>query len=198
MRSVPKRPEKILKSPKNRTWSGRSRVGEVTENFYSEALAFSSVAGRVDGTAGRGPYQATKFAVDGFTSVLATETTSFGIRCLTVEPGGFATDWAAASDGDSRHPSRIRRHVGRYRPSLEERCGQERRSRARWRNSRPRCHMRTSPHAPASWCRRSPPRLDLFPPPHREDEVWRKVSLSADFGQGYRVDLPGDGPAGSS
>jgi NAD(P)-dependent dehydrogenase (short-subunit alcohol dehydrogenase family) len=60
-------------------------------------VQFSSIGGRVGGTAGLGSYQAAKFAVDGFTRVLAAETAPFGIRHLVVEPGGFATDWAGAS-----------------------------------------------------------------------------------------------------
>jgi NAD(P)-dependent dehydrogenase (short-subunit alcohol dehydrogenase family) len=60
-------------------------------------VQFSSIGGRVGGTAGLGSYQAAKFAVDGFTRVLAAETAPFSIRCLVVEPGGFATDWAGSS-----------------------------------------------------------------------------------------------------
>ncbi|MEU8759717.1 SDR family NAD(P)-dependent oxidoreductase [Streptomyces sp. NPDC048659] len=60
-------------------------------------IQFSSVGGRVGATPGLGSYQAAKFAVDGFTRVLAAETAPLGIRYLVVEPGGFATDWAGAS-----------------------------------------------------------------------------------------------------
>ncbi|WP_315583621.1 SDR family NAD(P)-dependent oxidoreductase [Actinomyces viscosus] len=60
-------------------------------------VQFSSLGGRVGGHAGLGAYQAAKFAVDGFTRVLAAELAPFGVRCLVVEPGGFATDWAGPS-----------------------------------------------------------------------------------------------------
>lgn len=60
-------------------------------------VQFSSIGGRVGGNPGVGSYQAAKFAIDGFTRVLAAETAPFGIRCLVVEPGGFATDWAGSS-----------------------------------------------------------------------------------------------------
>jgi NAD(P)-dependent dehydrogenase (short-subunit alcohol dehydrogenase family) len=60
-------------------------------------VQFSSIGGRVGGTPGLGSYQAAKFAVDGLTRVLAAETAPFGISCLVVEPGGFATDWAGSS-----------------------------------------------------------------------------------------------------
>jgi NAD(P)-dependent dehydrogenase (short-subunit alcohol dehydrogenase family) len=60
-------------------------------------VQFSSVGGRVGGSPGIASYQAAKFAVDGFTRVLAVETAPFGIRTLVVEPSGFATDWAGPS-----------------------------------------------------------------------------------------------------
>lgn len=60
-------------------------------------VQFSSIGGRVGGTPGLGSYQAAKFAVDGFTRVLAAETAPFGISYVVVEPGGFATDWAGSS-----------------------------------------------------------------------------------------------------
>ena len=60
-------------------------------------VQFSSVGGRVGGAPGIGSYQAAKFAVDGFSRVLAVETAPFGIKVMVVEPSGFATDWAGAS-----------------------------------------------------------------------------------------------------
>jgi NAD(P)-dependent dehydrogenase (short-subunit alcohol dehydrogenase family) len=60
-------------------------------------VQFSSIGGRVGGSPGIASYQAAKFAVDGFTRVLAAETAPFGIRTLVVEPSGFATDWAGSS-----------------------------------------------------------------------------------------------------
>jgi NAD(P)-dependent dehydrogenase (short-subunit alcohol dehydrogenase family) len=60
-------------------------------------IQVSSVGGRVGGSPGIASYQAAKFAVDGFTRVLAAETAPFNIRTLVVEPGGFATDWAGSS-----------------------------------------------------------------------------------------------------
>jgi NAD(P)-dependent dehydrogenase (short-subunit alcohol dehydrogenase family) len=60
-------------------------------------VQFSSVGGRVGGSPGIASYQAAKFAVDGFTRVLAVETAPFGIQTMVVEPSGFATDWAGSS-----------------------------------------------------------------------------------------------------
>ncbi len=57
----------------------------------------SSVGGRVGGSPGIASYQAAKFAVDGFSRVLAAETAPFGVKVMVVEPSGFATDWAGSS-----------------------------------------------------------------------------------------------------
>ncbi|MBJ7383131.1 MAG: SDR family NAD(P)-dependent oxidoreductase [Mycolicibacterium sp.] len=60
-------------------------------------IQFSSMGGRVGGSAGIASYQAAKFAIDGFSRVLQAETAPFGIKVMVVEPSGFATDWAGSS-----------------------------------------------------------------------------------------------------
>ncbi|SEN47079.1 oxidoreductase [Actinacidiphila rubida] len=60
-------------------------------------VQFSSLGGRVGGTPGMGAYQSAKFAVEGFSEVLAGEVAPFGIRVVIVEPGAFRTDWQGSS-----------------------------------------------------------------------------------------------------
>ena len=60
-------------------------------------LQFSSLGGRVGGTPGMGAYQTAKFAVEGFSEVLAGETAPFGIKVIIIEPGAFRTDWQGSS-----------------------------------------------------------------------------------------------------
>src|SRR5690349_9293322 len=60
-------------------------------------VQFSSIGGRVGGTPGMGAYQTAKFAVEGFSEVLANEVAPFGIKVVIVEPGAFRTDWQGAS-----------------------------------------------------------------------------------------------------
>jgi NAD(P)-dependent dehydrogenase (short-subunit alcohol dehydrogenase family) len=60
-------------------------------------VQFSSVGGRVGGTPGMGAYQTAKFAVEGFSEVLANEVTPFGVKVIIVEPGAFRTDWQGSS-----------------------------------------------------------------------------------------------------
>jgi len=48
-------------------------------------------------TAGLSAYQAAKWAVGGFSEVLAPEVGPLGIRVTVLEPGGMQTDWAGSS-----------------------------------------------------------------------------------------------------
>jgi NAD(P)-dependent dehydrogenase (short-subunit alcohol dehydrogenase family) len=56
----------------------------------------SSIGGR-HGTPGLAAYQSAKWAVGGFSEVLAKEVGPLGIRVTVVEPGGMRTDWAGSS-----------------------------------------------------------------------------------------------------
>ena len=56
----------------------------------------SSVGGRI-GNPGLSAYQAAKWAVGGFTEVLAQELAPLGIRVTTLEPGGMRTHWGIAA-----------------------------------------------------------------------------------------------------
>src|SRR5258706_5320983 len=60
-------------------------------------IQFSSIGGRVGGTPGIAAYQSAKFAVEGFSEVLANEIKPFGIKVTIVEPGAFRTDWQGTS-----------------------------------------------------------------------------------------------------
>lgn len=60
-------------------------------------VQFSSIGGRVGGTPGMGAYQSAKFAVEGFSEVLAAEVAPFGVKVVIVEPGAFRTDWQGSS-----------------------------------------------------------------------------------------------------
>ena len=60
-------------------------------------IQFSSIGGRVGGTPGIAAYQAAKFAVEGFSEVLANEVAPLGIKVIIIEPGAFRTDWQGSS-----------------------------------------------------------------------------------------------------
>jgi NAD(P)-dependent dehydrogenase (short-subunit alcohol dehydrogenase family) len=59
-------------------------------------LQVSSIGGRT-GSAGLGPYQTAKWAIEGFSEVLSREVASLGIKVTLVEPGSFRTDWGGSS-----------------------------------------------------------------------------------------------------
>jgi NAD(P)-dependent dehydrogenase (short-subunit alcohol dehydrogenase family) len=56
----------------------------------------TSLAG-LRGMQGLSAYNASKFAVEGFTEALAQEMAHFGVRVCAVEPGPYRTDWAGSS-----------------------------------------------------------------------------------------------------
>lgn len=173
----------------------RAALATLKRQRSGTIVQFSSIGGRAGGTAGLGSYQAAKFAVDGFTRVLAAETAPFGIRCLTVEPGAFATDWAGASMEIQPIPAEYERTVAAVARHLKTdavKAGDPRRAaeilvRVVGREYPP-THLLLgvgAVHLAQDYLRRQ----------STEDDAWRTVSVSADFGAPYPVDLPHDGPA---
>jgi NAD(P)-dependent dehydrogenase (short-subunit alcohol dehydrogenase family) len=59
-------------------------------------IQISSIGGR-GATPGLSAYQSAKWAVGGFSEVLAKEVRPLGIKVTVVEPGGMRTDWAGSS-----------------------------------------------------------------------------------------------------
>jgi NAD(P)-dependent dehydrogenase (short-subunit alcohol dehydrogenase family) len=59
-------------------------------------VQISSVGGRLV-RPGLAAYQSAKWAVNGFSGVLAQEVTPLGIKVTVLEPGGMRTDWAGSS-----------------------------------------------------------------------------------------------------
>ncbi|MBB4166819.1 MULTISPECIES: oxidoreductase [unclassified Rhizobium] len=66
------------------------------EQGSGHIIQFSSVGGRI-GPAGRAPYAAAKWGVEGFSEVLAREVDPLGVKVTIIEPGGFRTDFAGSS-----------------------------------------------------------------------------------------------------
>jgi NAD(P)-dependent dehydrogenase (short-subunit alcohol dehydrogenase family) len=59
-------------------------------------IQVTSIAGRL-GPAGRAPYAAAKFGVEGFSASLSKEIGPLGVKVTIIEPGGFRTDFAGSS-----------------------------------------------------------------------------------------------------
>jgi NAD(P)-dependent dehydrogenase (short-subunit alcohol dehydrogenase family) len=66
------------------------------EQGGGHVIQVSSIGGRL-ATPGLSAYQSAKWAVGGFSSVLAKEVEPLGIKVTVLEPGGMQTDWAGSS-----------------------------------------------------------------------------------------------------
>jgi NAD(P)-dependent dehydrogenase (short-subunit alcohol dehydrogenase family) len=75
-------------------------------------INMSSMAG-IGGTAGWGFYNATKFAVEGFSEALAGEMAAIGVKVTIVEPGPFRTDFLGRSGVLAK------REIPDYKPALD-------------------------------------------------------------------------------
>jgi NAD(P)-dependent dehydrogenase (short-subunit alcohol dehydrogenase family) len=74
----------------------RAALPVLREQGEGRFIQISSVGGRM-ASPGLGPYQTAKWAVSGFTGVLAAEIAPLGLKATVVEPGGMKTDWGGAS-----------------------------------------------------------------------------------------------------
>jgi NAD(P)-dependent dehydrogenase (short-subunit alcohol dehydrogenase family) len=80
------------------------------ERRAGHVIQVTSIAGRI-GPAGRAPYAAAKFGVEGFSESLSKEIESLGVKVTIIEPGGFRTDFAGSStelsEGRSEYDSTV-------------------------------------------------------------------------------------------
>ncbi|MFG2656994.1 SDR family NAD(P)-dependent oxidoreductase [Streptomyces sp. NPDC048425] len=154
-------------------------------------VQFSSVGGRVGGSPGIASYQAAKFAVDGFSRVLAAEAAPFGVQVMVVEPSGFATDWAGSSMTVHPVPGAYDETVGamnrRVRQGTSGGAGDPERAAAiivrTVRGGRVPGHLLLGVNAVTM-------ALDYSRRQLAEAGAWEQVSRSADFVEPYPVDLP--------
>lgn len=84
----------------------------------------SSLGGRI-GAPGLSAYQSAKWAVGGFSTVLAQEVASFGIKITVLEPGGIRTDWAGSSMQVPTVSEPYQATVGAFAESLRKSSGSE-------------------------------------------------------------------------
>jgi NAD(P)-dependent dehydrogenase (short-subunit alcohol dehydrogenase family) len=159
-------------------------------------VQFSSVGGRVGGSPGIASYQAAKFAVDGFSRVLAVETAPFGIKVMVVEPSGFATDWAGSSMTVHEIPADYDSTIGtmdrRMRRSPAGPAGDPARAAEIIVNTvkrdNPPSHLllgATAVNMAIGYSRRQ----------LAEATAWENVSRSADYAEPYPAEYPADAPA---
>ncbi|MHA7987176.1 SDR family NAD(P)-dependent oxidoreductase [Rathayibacter sp. CAU 1779] len=156
-------------------------------------VQFSSVGGRVGGSGGIGSYQAAKFAIDGFSRVLRSETEQFGIRVLVVEPSGFRTDWAGSSMSVADLPQEYAALGARYSDAASAesslQAGDPERAAAILVRLSRRADLPTNLPLGANATRLS---VGFDRAQLESDLAWQDVSRSADFGQPYPVAFPAD------
>jgi NAD(P)-dependent dehydrogenase (short-subunit alcohol dehydrogenase family) len=80
-------------------------------------LQVSSIGG-ISAFQNIGAYNASKWALEGFSQALAQEVADFGIHVTIIEPGGFSTDWAGSS---ARHATRLPAYDGAREKAAESR-----------------------------------------------------------------------------
>ncbi|EWM09901.1 SDR family oxidoreductase [Kutzneria sp. 744] len=77
-------------------WITQAAIPLMREQGSGHIVQISSIGG-VAAFPTVGIYNASKWALEGFTEALAQEVGSFGIKTTLIEPGGYATDWSGAS-----------------------------------------------------------------------------------------------------
>jgi NAD(P)-dependent dehydrogenase (short-subunit alcohol dehydrogenase family) len=94
------------------------------EQGAGHIMQVSSVGGRV-GSPGLGAYQSAKWAVGGFSTVLAQEVVPLGIKVTVLEPGGMKTDWAGSSMTVPPVSAPYEKTVGAFAKLLRDSSGSE-------------------------------------------------------------------------
>ncbi len=84
----------------------------------------SSLGGRV-GSPGLSAYQSAKWAVGGFSTVLAQEVAPLGIKVTVLEPGGMKTDWAGSSMTIPPVSAPYQQTVGAFATMIRDYSGSE-------------------------------------------------------------------------
>ncbi|MDF6045423.1 SDR family NAD(P)-dependent oxidoreductase [Streptomyces sp. JH14] len=171
----------------------RAAVPLLREQGGGLIIQFSSIGGRVGGSPGLGSYQAAKFAIDGFSRVLRTETEPFGIKVMLVEPSGFRTDWAGASMTVHDVPEQYRSTVGAMNDTVRQsnagQAGDPDRAgeilvQVAKRNDIP-TNLPLGVNAAEMSLAQDERLLE-------QDRRWAAVSRSADFAEPYPVPFPAD------
>ena len=153
-------------------------------------IQISSIGGRL-GSPGLSAYQSAKWAVEGFSEVLAKEVGPLGIKTTIVEPGGFRTDWAGSSMTIAELREEYKPTVGALAEYIRARTGKE--------NGDPAKAVQVI--LQIAGLSEPPRRLLLGSDAVRraaavtaertaEDEKWKQLSLSTDFDANFKPEYP--------
>lgn len=102
----------------------KAALPALREQGFGHIVQFSSIGGRI-GSPGLAAYQSAKWAVEGFSEVLAKEVAPLGLKVTIVEPGAFRTDWAGSSMKHVEPREEYRSTVGQLIEHARTRTGKE-------------------------------------------------------------------------
>ncbi|WP_436532048.1 SDR family oxidoreductase [Actinoplanes sp. HUAS TT8] len=100
-------------------WITQAALPYLRESGGGNIIQVSSIGG-ISAFANIGIYNASKWALEGFSQSLAQEVASFGIKVTLVEPGGFGTDWGGSS---AKHATKLPVYDGVRVSAAEARKG---------------------------------------------------------------------------
>ncbi|MGW2354571.1 SDR family NAD(P)-dependent oxidoreductase [Actinacidiphila glaucinigra] len=141
----------------------------------------STIGGRRN-QPGLGAYQSAKWALGGFTEILAREVAPIGIRATLVEPGGIRTPWAAAPMPVPDIHAEYEETVGRFARTYSNNPDVQRGDPAKMAavilrlTEEPKPPVRLLLGSDAAWI--AP---QITEARAAEDAAWRKVSASTDL-----------------
>jgi NAD(P)-dependent dehydrogenase (short-subunit alcohol dehydrogenase family) len=99
-------------------WVTQAALPFLRANGGGRIIQVSSIGG-ISAFPNIGIYNASKWALEGFSQALAQEVASFGIKVTVVEPGGYETDWGGSS---ARHATPSPAYEGVRATSAEQRA----------------------------------------------------------------------------
>lgn len=163
----------------------RAFLPQLRKQRSGHIINLSSMAG-LAGSPGWGFYNASKFAVEGFSEALAAEMAPLGVKVTIVEPGPFRTDFLGRSGVEAKH--RIADYdatVGKTRAYFHEQAGKQRGDPqkaveamiAAVESPNPPLHLILGSIA----LKRLRGKLDQW---REETAAWESVTLGADFPEG--------------
>jgi NAD(P)-dependent dehydrogenase (short-subunit alcohol dehydrogenase family) len=98
-------------------WITQAALPILREQGSGHFLQVSSIGG-ISAFPNIGIYNASKWALEGFSQALAQEVADFGIKVTLIEPGGFSTDWGGAS---AKHADPLPAYDGFREKAAEQR-----------------------------------------------------------------------------
>jgi NAD(P)-dependent dehydrogenase (short-subunit alcohol dehydrogenase family) len=98
-------------------WITQAALPYLREQKSGHIIQVSSIGG-ITAFPNIGIYNASKWALEGFSQALAAEVSYFNIFVTLVEPGGFSTDWGGAS---AKHATALEAYAPVHAASAESR-----------------------------------------------------------------------------